>query len=134
MPKKEYKPSQYISDFLNFLKDSQSLYNYAVDMEDKEEKLTQDYLHKLELEADDYKTKCKIVTKLAANRKARRRYKDIVQELEPIVSWTNSDYGQKAVNMLKQGLGQVRKQESYHTDRTYYPRILKQWEFYEKGQ
>lgn len=54
--------------------------------------------------------------------------------MEPIVSWANSDYGQKAVNMLKQGLGQVRKQEGYHTDRTYYPRILKQWEFYEKGQ
>ncbi len=87
MPRKEYKPSQYIADFLNFLKDSQSLYNYAVDMEDKEEKLTQDFLHKLEFEANDYKTKCKVV-----------------------------------------------KQENYHTDRTYYPRILKQWEFYEKGE
>lgn len=134
MPRKEYKPSQYIADFLNFLKDSQSLYNYAVDMEDKEEKLTQDFLHKLEFEANDYKTKCKVVTKLSSNRKERRRYKDIVQELEPIVEWANSDYGQKAINMLKQSLGQVRKQENYHTDRTYYPRILKQWEFYEKGE
>lgn len=87
-------------------------------MEDKEEKLTQGFLHKLEFEADDYKTKCKVVTKLPANRKERRRYKDIVQELEPIVEWAKSDYGQKAVNMLKQSLGQVRKQENYHTDRS----------------
>ena len=119
------KPSEQITNFLNFITAAQSHYKFCEEEQEKQEALTQDYLHSLELDGLNCSERSKLATKLAINRKDRRYYKDRVEELEPIVQWASDPANTKAVNQLKQILGQVRKQENYHKDRTYTPKILK---------
>lgn len=118
------KPSENLSDFLNFTTAAQSHYNFCLEEMKKQEQLTQDYLHSLELDGLGCKERSKLATKLAINRKNRRYYKDRVEELEPIVNWISDPANTKAINFLKQTLGEVRKQENYHKNRTYTPKVL----------
>lgn len=119
------KPSEQLTDFLNFLSDAQSHYNFCFEKVNEQDKLTQDYLHSLELDGLKCDERSKVATKLAINRKDRRYYKNRVEELEPIIQWISNPANEKAINMLKEVLGQVRKQESYHKYGTYIPRVLK---------
>lgn len=123
---KEKKSSEYIEEFLNFLSDVKSKYNFAFDEVNQQDKLTQDYLHSIELDNLKYEERNKIATKLVINRKDRRYYKDIVEEYEPIVEFLDDPNNKKIVNQLTQVLGKVRKQEDYHEKRTYIPRVLKE--------
>ena len=120
------KPSEQITNFLNFITAAQSHYKFCEDEQKKQEALTQDYLHSLELDELSCSERSKLATKLKINRKDRRYYKDRVEELELIVKWASDPANIKSVNQLKQILGQVRKQENYHKDRTYTPKILKE--------
>ena len=120
------KPSEQITNFLNFITAAQSHYKFCDEEMHKQEQLTQDYLHSLELDDLKCNERSKIATKLAVNRKDRRYYKDRVEELEPIVQWALDPTNIKAVNQLKQVLGACRKQENYHKDRTYIPKVLKE--------
>lgn len=119
-------PSEYITEFLNFIADAQSHYKFCYDEVNEQDKLTQDYLHSLELGELKSLERSKLATKLATNRKDRRYYKDRVEELEPIVTFFNDPQNKKVLDKLKsQVLGLVRKQEDYHKYRTYVPRVLK---------
>ena len=120
------KPSEQITNFLNFITAAQSHYKFCDDEMHKQEQLTQDYLHSLELDDLKCSERSKIATKLATNRKDRRYYKDRVEELEPIVTFFADQQNKKMLDRLQQVLGQVRKQENYHKDRTYTPKILKE--------
>jgi hypothetical protein len=120
------KPSEQITNFLNFITAAQSHYKFCEEEQKKQEALTQDYLHSLELDGLNCSERSKLATKLATNRKDRRYYKDRVEELEPIVQWALDPANVKAINQLKQVLGACRKQENYHKDRTYTPKILKE--------
>lgn len=120
------KPSEQLTDFLNFLSSAQSEYNFCFEQVNEQDKLTQDYLHSLELDELSCGERSKLATKLKTNRKDRRYYKDGVEELEPIVEWMKEPANVKAVNMLKQALGKVRKAEGYHENRTYVPRVIKE--------
>lgn len=124
--KKEKKPSTYIEEFLNFLSDAKSKYNFAFDEVGQQDKLTQDYLHSIELDNLKYEERNKIATKLVINGKDRRYYKDIVEEYEPIVEFLDDPNNKKIVNQLTQVLGKVRKQEERHKNRVYIPRVLKE--------
>lgn len=118
-------PSEYISEFLDFIRYAQSHYKFCNEEMDNRNKVTQDYLHMLELDGLNYKERGKIATKLTVNQKDRRYYKDRVEELEHIVNWVSDPTNKRAVDMLSQILGATRKSENYHKDRTYKPRILK---------
>ena len=74
------------------------------------------------------------MTQLEYCLKDRRYYKDRVEELEPFTNLFLSKDKDKdnivrscnnAINNIKNSLGNVRKQEEYHKDRKYKPRILK---------
>ena len=129
------KTSKNIEAFLNFYDKINTQYNTAFDMVNKCDKLTQDLLHKLELEELSCGEKNKIATQLKYCRKDRRYWKDIVEETEPFVSMFMpstedkkriSESSKTFINMLRSNvLGQVRKQEDYHTNRTYKPRVIK---------
>ena len=119
-------PSVYLTEFLNFISDTQSHYSFCFEKVNEQDKLTQDYLHSLELDELKCSERSKLATKLATNRKDRRYYKDRVEELEPIVQFFEELQNKKMLDKLKQVLGQVRKQEGYHKDRTYVPRVLKE--------
>lgn len=117
--------SQYIADFLNFLAEARTEHKFAQDKMSEQDKLTQDLLHSLELDGLDYRGRSKVATKLSTNRKERRYYKNKVEELEPLIVWLNDPANAKAINMLQQVLGAVRKQERYHSNRTYIPKAVK---------
>jgi hypothetical protein len=120
------KPSEYISEFLNFVSWAQSHYKFCSEEVNNQDKLTQDYLHSLELDGLKCDERSKIATKLAINRKDRRYYKDRVEELESIVQFFEEPQNKKVLDKMKQVLGVTRKAESYHRDRNYVPRILKE--------
>lgn len=119
------KPSEYISEFLKFVSDAQSHYRFCVEEANNQEKLTQDYLHSLELDGLKCDERSKIATKLMVNRKDRRYYKDRLEELEPIVQFFEDQQNKKMMDKLRQILGATRKAEGYHKDRKYIPRVLK---------
>lgn len=122
------KPSEYISEFLNFVAEAQVQHRICEEGVNNQDKLTQDYLHKLELGELNCGERSKIATKLAINRQDRRYYKDRVEEFKPIVEFFNDPVNKKVFEKLKQVLGETRRWESYHKDRTYKPRVLKEKE------
>lgn len=120
------KPSEYISEFLNFVATAQVQHRLYKDEVELQEKLTQDYLHSLELDGLKRDERSKVATKLAINRKDRRYYKDRVEELTPIVEFFNDPVNKKVLDKMKQVLGETRKSEGYHSNRKYIPRVLKE--------
>lgn len=116
-------PSEYISDFLNFIAAAQSHYKFCLEEMVNQDKLTQDYLHSLELDELKYNERNKLATKLTINRKDRRYYKDRVEELESIVQFFEEPQNKKVLDKLTNVLGAVRKAEGYHKHRTYVPRV-----------
>jgi len=120
------KPSEHLSEFLNFVSWAQSHYKFCSDEVNNQDKLTQDYLHSLELDDLKRDERSKVATKLMINRKDRRYYRDRVEELESIVQFFEEPQNKKVLDKLRQVLGATRKAESYHKDRKYIPRVLKE--------
>lgn len=116
------KYSEHLSQFLNFLESAKKDYFWYEDEMAKQEALTQDYLHQLELEHLNYSERAKIATKLAACRKARREAKDKVTILLPIINY--SSVYEKSLNQLKETLGKVRKEERTIETRSYNFKVL----------
>ena len=88
------------------------------------DKLTQDYLHSLELDGLKYEERAKIATQLAKCRQDRREHKDTTMILEPLVQYLGTDKGRQLLNLLKEVLGKTRKAEEKMENRVYYPRVL----------
>lgn len=85
--KKQSKPPQFsesIGAFCRMMEDAQKDYAWNYSEVNRMDRLTQDYLHKLELDGLDYKERAKVATSLAKCRQARREYKDTVEILEPL--------------------------------------------------
>ena len=118
----ETKVSVIISDFVKFLNDANFSYTYMLEKMSEQEKITQDILHSLELDDLKYSERAKLATKLAAARKQRRIYKDAVEELAPVADFLEDN--KKLLNNFGALVGSVRKQEKYHSNRQYYPRIV----------
>jgi hypothetical protein len=125
------KVSDQIKVFTDLLIKTKQDYEYAMSMVsqlDKEFDL--DIGHEFEL--SPAKDKNKIATKARINRLDRRYYKNKAEEYEPIYKLITDPQNKKAFDQLTQVLGKVRKAESYHTERTYYPRVTKQNEIKKK--
>lgn len=90
----------------------------------KLDKLTQDYLHMLELNHLNYKERAKIATKLSKCRQERRRAKDVADITAPLTDFLQADKGKIALNSLKEILGQTRKIERLMNIRSYTYKIL----------
>jgi len=88
------------------------------------DRLTQDYLHSLELDGLKYEERAKIATQLSRCRQERREHKDTVMILEPLVQYLGTDKGRQLLNLLKEVLGKTRKAEEKMENRVYYPRVL----------
>ncbi|MCM1271941.1 MAG: hypothetical protein NC247_15175 [Ruminococcus flavefaciens] len=120
------KVSEQIAQFISFLSNAESEYNCYLNEMSKQEQLTQDYLHSLELDPLNYSQRSRIATKLAVNRKDRRFYKDKVEEYKPVIDFLSDKNNRKIINQLKETLGKVRKAEKYHDNRIYVPKVLKE--------
>ena len=124
--KKDKLPSEYLTEFINFIDDARSHYKFCEEEMHNQEALTQDYLHKLEIDCLNCAERSKVATKLSVNRKERRYYKDRVGELGPIVEFFNDAQHKKTLDCLKQVLGVVRKEEKWRKYRNYIPKVLKE--------
>ena len=123
-PEKNPQFSKTISDFCDFLTGAQHDYTWNYDMVGEMDRLTQDYLHALELDNLDYGERAKVATKLAQCRQERREHKDTVKILEPLVRYLDTEKGKQLFNLLREVLGKTRKVEEIMEIRTYHPRVL----------
>lgn len=126
--KKKQEPqfSECISAFCRMMEDAKRDYIWNYDQVNRMDKLTQDYLHKLELDNLDYKERAKIAMQLAKCRQERREHKDTAEILEPLVQFLESDKGKNLLNLVREVLGKTRKVEERMETRTYIPRVLEQ--------
>lgn len=120
--------SQAVSDFCNLADQSSKDYDWYKEEMLRLDRLTQDYLHKLELEKLDRNQRAKIGTALSKCRRERRVAKDAMELLSPLVEFALDETNQKALNRLKMVLGKIRKTEKDMKTRVYYPRELKESE------
>ena len=117
--------SETISDFCRMLEEAQKDYIWNCDEMRRMDDLTQDYLHKLELDGLDYKERAKVATQLMKCRQARRECKDTIEILEPLMQFLYSDKGKSLYNQFRETLGKTRKVEERMETRTYIPRVLR---------
>lgn len=119
-------PSKHISDFLDYLTEANTQYlNSHIEMTEQEN-LTQDYLHKLELESLNRDERSKVAKQLGECRQKRRKAKDTFEELCPLVEWSGEADVIKVIRKLQETLGQTRKIEKSHLNRFYIPKVKKE--------
>ena len=120
----EHNITQILTDFCALLEKVPDEYQWNYDEVHRLDLLTQDYLHKLELEELSYAERAKIATALAKTRKSRRRCKDTASLLEPLAEFIRSQSGKILFNMTREVLGKTRKAEKLQENRAYIPRVL----------
>lgn len=116
----DVKYSERISDFLKLLREAQQEYNIAEAEEQDANNATQDILHNLELCENKYHDYARLSIAMREVRRQRRRAKDRIQELQPIVDMMGKDM--KVIKALERLLGEVRKAEKGTEGRAYNPR------------
>ena len=120
---KEVKPSKNLEDILNFLDQCAREYQYAFENMSTEDKRLQDLLHELEFAADKAERN-RVATSLQRSRRERRKSKDMVKLYERIVKFKEDQNNRRTINLLRQLLGQQRKEEEYlRSNRTYKKRM-----------
>ena len=110
--------SETVKLFLDFVDESRTLYSQSLEEMKREERKQQDYLHQIEFESNS-KERTKICTKLHRSRQVRRRYKDAVESCEPVVRFFQDSQNKKTLDKMTQLLGELRRVEKYHQNRTY---------------
>ena len=103
-----------ISNFVKTINDARSIYNTNEELMKEQDLLTQDLLHKLELENLNAPEMMKVASKLKECRKVRRYHKDILEEVSPIVSFIEDPSNRAAMKKIERLLGDVRKQKNKH--------------------
>ena len=117
------KPSEQLSVFLNFLDCCVREYNCAYENVAREDRRLQDRLHEMEFAADKAERN-RVATKLQNSRKERRKNKDVVKLYEKVVRFTEDQNNRRTINLLRQLLGQQRREEEYlQSNREYKKRV-----------
>lgn len=116
--------SSSISNFCSMMENAIKDYEWNSEEVVRMDRLTQDYLHKLELEDLDYGERAKIATQLARCRQTRRENKETTEVLEPLVQFLTSEKGKSLLNLTREALGKTRKVEERMQTRAYFHRVL----------
>lgn len=116
------KTSEKLKEVLSFLDSCESSLMYYQNEVETENKRLQDFIHYIELEPSA-KLRSKKCTEFRKQREHRRKCKDKVGELEPIVNVLKTKEWKKIRNMFSQALGDIRKHEQYEENREYNPRV-----------
>lgn len=126
MTKKNTNPnfSETISNFCDMVTEVKSDYEWNKTEVNRLDRLTQDYLHQLELNDLNYRERAKVATQLTKCRQLRRESKDTVEILEPFVEFIETEKGKQTMNFMKEALGKTRKVENYMKNRTYRYKVL----------
>ena len=86
--------------------------------------ITQDLLHKLELESLDAVEMVKLAKQLKECRATRCMMKDEIERMQPIKDYLQDVDNVKAVRELSELIGNLRKIDKVQHNRRYYPRVL----------
>ena len=121
------KISKEIENFKNFVSSMQTKYKIDFDNVNLCDKASQDLLHDLEL-GNGNKIKG-IANQLSKVRKARRIYKDYIENCQPLIDLLNTNEGKTFMKKLSECLGATRKVEKGFANRKYYPRVIKELSF-----
>lgn len=111
--------STYISNFCKMIDAAKNDYEWNKEEVSRLDRLTQDYLHMLELDGLDYKHRAKVATQLSKCRQERRASKDTTEILEPLIQFLDGDKGRNMMNLMREVLGKTRKVEERMENRTY---------------
>lgn len=120
MQETKSKPSEALDNFLTYLREIQQEYDIAQADEHEADNATQDILHNLELCDNKYHDCAKLSLALRTIRQERRKAKDTVLVLQPMIDWINQN--QEVVRGLERLLGSVRKAEKGINNRHYCPK------------
>lgn len=112
--------SEYIEDYLNFIRATELYYRVALASEAEANDLSQDLLHDLELKEHTTAELTKFAKKIKQARKERRAAKDKSFTAMPIVQWAEDNAS--TIKGMEQLLGAVRKAEKNVEGRIYTPR------------
>jgi hypothetical protein len=106
------------------VEDAKQDYEWNREEVNRLDRMTQDFLHKLELDGLDYRERAKIATQLTRCRQLRRASKDTVEILEPFIEFVETDKGRQMMNLMREMVGKTRKVEERMSTRTYRFRVL----------
>lgn len=123
--------SEAISRFIGFLEEAKRIYAYSQEEFEHQDKIKVDYLHLLELRCQRSEDSLKVSVVLQDCLAARRRCKDTIAVLDPLMEFLESERGKVLINHLPQVLGKMRKQEGKIKERIYSPRAMT-YEEYDK--
>lgn len=126
----KFSPS--ISAFCSMMEQAQKDYAWNYEQVNHLDRLTQDYLHQLELRDLKYKERARIATQIAKCRQQRRACKDTVEILDPLIQFLESDKGKTLMNLTREVLGKTRKVEEKMQNRIYVPRVMDINEYLQK--
>lgn len=114
--------SEELTKFLTFMRELEATYTETDANVNREDKISSDLLHLLELGNLKCKERSKVATQLTYNRKNRRYYKDRKEELQALYDFYV--HNRKFFHELDEVLGATRKQERAHKNREYKPRVV----------
>ena len=124
------KFSSKIKSFCDMVDQAVKDYNFNCEKINELDRLTQDYLHILELGDLKYKERAALATKIQKARVDRRKYKDSCDILQPLMDFLNSDKSKNFLNLLRQAQGLTGKTENrLSAARQYIPRVISMTEF-----
>lgn len=112
-------PSEYIDEFLTFLREAESEYRMAGEQQDEANKETQDILHWIEFQQQEPRPEvsARIQDALHTIRQNRREAKDWETVTGPVAAWIIQN--EPVRKSLERLLGDVRKAEKYVQNRHY---------------
>ena len=118
------KSIQIVKDFNSWINTVEKDYQFYFNEVSKLDNLTNDILHRLELEQLSYSERAKLATKLSNTRRERRYYKDLVQQLQPVIDYLQDQQSRKVIMNFSTVLGKLKDVESVQQHRTYRYRVL----------
>lgn len=123
MGKPEKDVSQALEEFLGYIEECRQRYKEANEAMNLEDKRLQDVLHEMEFSRDENEER-RVGRKIKRSRRARRRNKDEVARLRPIVSFFAIPANKEMLNKMRKLIQeQRREEENLRRERVYKPRV-----------
>lgn len=116
------KTSERLKQVLDFFTECENSYNYYCAEVEKENKRLYDFGHQIEF-SESASERSKLATQFHRTRQHRRSCKNGMEVLEPICKVMQTKEFQKAKNLLTVSLGECRKVERYHENRSYHNKV-----------
>ena len=113
-----------LSGMLSIMQNLEMRYQANFSGVHEQDLITQDLLHKLELEQNNAVQLVQLAKQLKECRKTRRMMKDEIELMQPLMDFMQDGQNKRCVHQLQEALGKMRDVSKHHENRRYYPRVL----------